>query len=320
MRICTQGPWTVAVTLSLVVLLPLGGAWAHPVGFVAALEGDVEILPTGKTSWAAAAIDRDVEVGDTLRTGPGAAAKVLLIDETILTLGEETELVIDSYIVGANATQDPSVLRLLKGKARVLVGEAFGGPTRVEMHTPTAVIGVKGTEFDAQVLEDSRFGLWTLCCNLDGSVFVRQVDPTRGGRVEPRPGFCTQVFPNLPPEREIPRPVRFPPVRPLTTKPQPGTAESTVLGGCGLVGRPARPGGGSHRILPRGRDRPTGGPVRGRRADADCRTEPGERSRPLAAVPVRPGREHAPDPRPLRSCGFAVRRRSPVYEPVRRRV
>jgi hypothetical protein len=204
------------------------------VGFVAALEGDVEVLPTGETSWAAATIDRDVEVGDTLRTGPGAVAKVLLIDETILTLGEETELLIDSYIVGPNATQDPSVLRLLKGKARVLVGEAFGGPTRVEMHTPTAVIGVKGTEFDAQVVEDSRFGLWTLCCNLDGSVFVRQVDPTQGGRVEPRPGFCTQVFPDLPPEREIPRPVRFPPVRTLTTKPQPGTAESTVLGPSGV--------------------------------------------------------------------------------------
>ncbi len=235
MGICSWGRPTAAITLALVILVPLGRAWAEPVGFVAALEGDVEVLPTGETSWTAAVIDRDVEVGDTLRTGPGAVAKVLLVDETILTLGEETELLIDSYIVGPNATKDPSVLRLLKGKARVLVGEAFGGPTRVEMHTPTAVIGVKGTEFDAQVIEDSQLGLWTLCCNLDGSVFVRQIDPSQGGRVEPRPGFCTQVFPDLPPEREIPRPVQFPPVRNLATKAEPGTAESTVLGPSGVA-------------------------------------------------------------------------------------
>jgi hypothetical protein len=192
----------------------------------------------GEASWAAAAIDRDVEVGDTLRTGEESAAKVLLVDETILTLGESTELVIDSYIVGPDATRDPSVLKLLKGKARVLVGEAFGGPTRVEMHTPTAVIGVKGTEFEAQVIEEAGFGTWTLVCNLDGSCFVRPIDPGLAGKVEPRPGFCTQVFPDQPPEREIPRPVRFPPVRTIKTKPAPGTAETVVFGSAGVAAGP----------------------------------------------------------------------------------
>jgi hypothetical protein len=210
----------------VVLLFPLGRTWAQPVGFVAALEGDVEVLATGTTSWTAAAVDRDVEVGDTIRTGPGSAVKILLIDETILTLGEETELPIDSYIVGPNATRDPSVLKLLKGKARVLVGEAFGGPTRVEMHTPTAVIGVKGSEFDAHIVDDPRRGKWTLCCNLGGSVFVRPVDPGVGGSEEPRLGFCTKVFPDVPPEREIPRPAQFPPVRQLK-----GKAEVSVIGG-----------------------------------------------------------------------------------------
>jgi hypothetical protein len=197
------------------------------------------VLPTGETSWAAAAIDRDIEVGDTLRTGPASAAKVLLIDETILTLGESTELLIDSYIVGSDATRDPSVLKLLKGKARVLVGEAFGGPTRVEMHTPTAVIGVKGTEFEAQVIEEAGVAAWTLVCNLDGSVFVRPLDPALAGSVEPRPGLCTQVFPDQPPEREIPRPVRFPPVQTLKRAPAPGTAETLVFGSAGVAAVPA---------------------------------------------------------------------------------
>ena len=34
----------------------------------------------------------------------------------------------------------------VRGQLRTRVGEAFGGTTRIEVHTPTAIMGVKGTE------------------------------------------------------------------------------------------------------------------------------------------------------------------------------
>jgi hypothetical protein len=228
--------------LAAAVLLPIGQASAEPVGFVAAFQGSVEIQATGASSWEAATIDRDVEIGDSVRTGPGAAIKIILSDETILSIGEETDLVIDSYIVGAAATRDPSVLKLLRGRARVLVGEAFGGPTRVEMHTPTAVIGVKGTEFETYVIEDPITGIWTLVCDVDGHIFVRALDPTDKRVVEPRPGLCTQVFEDQPPSDEIPRPAGFPPVQTPATQPAPGTAETVLFGSPG-VGQGQQPKG-----------------------------------------------------------------------------
>jgi hypothetical protein len=224
-------PLRVAATLTLAagIFSAPGQAWAEPVGFVAAVVGSVEIQPTGTMSWAAAMVDRDIELGDTVRTGPASAIKMLLADETILALGESTELVIDSYIVGAAATRDPSILKLLKGRARALVGEAFGGPTRLEMHTPTAVIGVKGTEFEVYVVEDAAVGTWTLCCNVGGDIFVRQLESKAGRIVRPRPDLCSRVFRDLPPEDEIPRPEWAVPVS------MPSTGAPPVLGAGGVA-------------------------------------------------------------------------------------
>jgi hypothetical protein len=192
------------LVLAAGILLPTTRAVAQTVGFVAALEGTVEIRSAGVASWEAALLDRDVALGDVVRTGPDGGAKILLADDTILTVGDDTELEIDSYVVGPAATSDPSVLRLLKGKARTVVGERFGGTTRIEVHTPTAVIGVKGTAFDTYVLADAMRGMWTLCCNVQGSIFVKHL--TQPGSVAPGTGFCAELYPDTAPGDEIPRP------------------------------------------------------------------------------------------------------------------
>ncbi|MEE8557954.1 MAG: FecR family protein [Myxococcota bacterium] len=219
----------------LALTVAAGNATAEPVGFVAAFVGNVEIQAGGATSWAAAALDQDVSIGDLVRTGDASAIKILLADDTILSIGESSELVVDSLLVGAAATRDPSVLRLLKGRARVLVGEAFGGPTRLEMHTPTAVIGVKGTEFETYIVEDPFTGLWTLVCDVDGTIFVKHIDPDLQRKiVEPNDGLCTRVFGDRPPEDEVPRPAGFAPVQVLTSKPAPGLAENVLFGAPGV--------------------------------------------------------------------------------------
>lgn len=162
---------TLPVLLAAALALAAPAA-AEPVGFVAGLEGVVEVERGGQSSWTAAQLDQDIQIGDTVRTGPDSAVKIVLVDDTTLSLGEETELAIDRFVVGDAATREPSVLRQLRGQIRTRVGEAFGGTTRLEMHTPTAVMGVKGTVFTSQI---ARLGseLSTLGCNFEGSVFIR---------------------------------------------------------------------------------------------------------------------------------------------------
>ena len=95
-------------------------------------------------SFKTAGVDQDVSVGDAIKTGRDALAKLVLGDETSITIDEETEIEVDRWLVGG---REPSQIELISGHVRTVVGEKFGGRTRMELITPTSVIGVKGTEW-----------------------------------------------------------------------------------------------------------------------------------------------------------------------------
>ena len=167
--------WILSCVLGIVVAAP-GIASGQAVGFIAAVQGSVEVRGSSSRSFEVGLRDRDLEIGDTVRTGPASAVKILLVDETMLTLGESTEVEIESLLTGSPALREPSILRLLKGAARVVVGEAFGGPTRLEMHTPTAVVGVKGSSYEAHLIRDPLRGPGLRVYSLGGKVWVQPLD------------------------------------------------------------------------------------------------------------------------------------------------
>jgi hypothetical protein len=179
------------------VLLAAAPAGADPVGFLAAVEGTVEVKPGGAGSFAAAAIDREISVGDTIRTGRDSLAKLVLQDDSVITIDEETELLIDHYVVGGGAGQEPSRVSLLSGHVRTKVGETFGGATRLQLHTPTAVIGVKGTEWLTWYLTQQAT---TYVCVVSGIVTLESNDPAVTGSYEPPVGTCAKALPHLRPE------------------------------------------------------------------------------------------------------------------------
>lgn len=178
-------------------LLLAAPALAKPVGFLAEAQGKVEVMPNGSQTYALAAQDTDVSIGDTIRTGRHSTAKLVLVDDTIVNIDEETELAVDQYVVGPKATQEPSKLSLLEGHVRTRVGEAFGGTTRLELHTPTAVIGVKGTEWLTWYLKQVNT---TFACVIEGIITVESNDPVASGAYEPPVGGCAKVLPHARPE------------------------------------------------------------------------------------------------------------------------
>ena len=161
--------------LALVATLTLGfcgAANAAPVGFMADYRGIVEVLPGKTTNWAPAAIDGSISVGDAIRTNRAAFAKVLLVDDTLLEIGGDTEILIDRMVVGDLATQERSIIREFNGHVRAYVGDRFGGTTRLEIHTPTAIVGVKGSAMEIWVL-DQGGRKTTVVSNVEGEVWVK---------------------------------------------------------------------------------------------------------------------------------------------------
>ncbi len=87
-------------------------------------------------------------VGDTIRTGPDGAVGITLADDTLLTIGADSELVLSAYSFDST-TQDGNLLASLwRGTLAVVTG-LIGKktPENVRVQTRTVVLGVRGTEF-----------------------------------------------------------------------------------------------------------------------------------------------------------------------------
>ena len=93
------------------VVLGSTAAFAAPVGFVTSLEGIAQVQPANTSNWQPAAMNGEVSVGDSVRTERGAEVEIRLVDDTVLTVYEETDLYIDRMIVGDLATKERSILR-----------------------------------------------------------------------------------------------------------------------------------------------------------------------------------------------------------------
>jgi hypothetical protein len=150
-------------TLSILVALMTFACVAHAqvVGKVEKIEGAPEVLRSGTSQWVPIGPTEPVSVGDQLRTREGSKIAIRLNDDSVLTLAEKTVMAIDEQTLKPSG-QNTSVFSLLLGKLRAVVADQYKKPgSRFEVHTPTAVAGVRGTEFVAETTGDESkfFGL-----------------------------------------------------------------------------------------------------------------------------------------------------------------
>ncbi len=108
---------------------------------------------------------------------------------------------------------DPSYLQLLLGRIRALINKRTGGAVPYELGTPSAVIAVRGTQFDVEV---NRRDV-TEVDVIDGLVEVSSRNPGAGS-VLLEPGFSTRVSLDSGPEQ--PEPTNE--MRPEVEHPEPG--------------------------------------------------------------------------------------------------
>lgn len=133
------------------------GAWAAPVGtitdvsgplFVHKADGVVKILAQHSM----------VDQGDTLVSEKGAYARIHFIDNSEITLGPDTRFKIENFAYEeAKPEEDHAIFRLLQGGLRSITG-LLGkrNKDRYGLNTPTATIGIRGTNFIAQYVPPSE--------------------------------------------------------------------------------------------------------------------------------------------------------------------
>ncbi|MBP1708396.1 MAG: putative exported protein [Deltaproteobacteria bacterium] len=123
------------------------------IGVVQKAAGAVIILRQEET--LSAKIGLEIYQNDTLRTGPDGSIGVAFNDDTLLSLGPESVLVIDEYVFAPGQGKYSLVVRMLKGTAAYLSGLISKlAPESARFKTPTASVGIRGTKFVARVEGD----------------------------------------------------------------------------------------------------------------------------------------------------------------------
>ncbi len=162
-------------------------------------EGAVEAQRDGKSRLLAKG--DPVCVGETIVTAQSGHVQIKMADEALVAIRPLTQLKIEKYTYAGNS-KDGSLLALLQGACRMVtgkIGKAY--PQNDLIQTPTATIGVRGTDHEATVIlpGDSRgYAAGTYDKVNSGITFIR----TERGEVDIHPaqvGFAASAvdLPNL---------------------------------------------------------------------------------------------------------------------------
>jgi hypothetical protein len=174
----------------LALLLAAGSAFAADVGEVVLVRNDVRGTPQGGSP-RPLAVGNGVGLDLRVETGADSGAKMTFDPQGALTLGSRARIVIDRNLVDQVTGHSESALSVLAGQVRLALGKLFRG--EVSIDTPTAVVGVKGTDLRVDVDEPTGT---TVVAVTEGVVIVRS---KAGGEVTVRAGQRTLVAPGQAP-------------------------------------------------------------------------------------------------------------------------
>lgn len=145
--------------MTLLLLSLIGGGpplFASPkIATVQKVGGTATVVRQGQT--ISAIVGLEIWESDTLRTGSNGSMGVVFNDDTLLSLGPGSVLVVDKFLFAPRQGKFSIVLRIIKGSAVYLSGLISRlAPGSAYFETPTASIGIRGTKFVVKVEEERK--------------------------------------------------------------------------------------------------------------------------------------------------------------------
>jgi hypothetical protein len=136
------------LALSFSLLLSTGfaaSAYAESfVGIVKTMEGNPTIIRNGEPQ--AAVRGMQVRKGDRVKTDSSGAIGLVFSDDTVLSMGPDTEITLDDYLFEPVNGRLSFVAAILRGTVCYLSGQiAKLAPSAIRLVMPNASIGVRGT-------------------------------------------------------------------------------------------------------------------------------------------------------------------------------
>ena len=127
-------------------------ALAADIGLIKVASGSVQIERAGAR--IKAEVGTAVQIADVLRTGADGSAGITFSDNSLLSVGPNTVFEIDRYQFDSTTHVGEFQGFLKQGRLAAISGKMVKqSPESMKIRTPSAVMGVRGTEFVVQVDE-----------------------------------------------------------------------------------------------------------------------------------------------------------------------
>lgn len=124
------------------------------VGEVTEQTGPTEIKR--QNAFVPSSLHSGVEMNDTITTA-NAKAGITFIDNTKVEITEQSKLVIDNFVYDGEKKAGKLGIKMALGTIKYASGQiAKNDPQQVKVETPTATIGVRGTDFSGTVDETGK--------------------------------------------------------------------------------------------------------------------------------------------------------------------
>lgn len=121
--------------------------FTDPIGKVSVVSGKATAL-SASGEVRPLTVDAPVFQDDTITTTPGSHVELLFADGTIFAQGENSEILLDTYIYNAETNTGELLFDLAKGSLRAVSGEiAKINPEGFNVETPLSTVGIRGTSF-----------------------------------------------------------------------------------------------------------------------------------------------------------------------------
>jgi hypothetical protein len=140
-----RNTWIIAAALS--VAFP---AMAADVGLVKVSKGSV-LIQRGAEK-VPAAVGAGVRASDVIVTGADGSAGITFSDNSLVSVGPNSVFAIDKYSFDTTTHQGEFEGNLRQGRLAAVSGKMVKqSPESMKIRTPSAIMGVRGTEFLVQV-------------------------------------------------------------------------------------------------------------------------------------------------------------------------
>ena len=145
----------ISVVVTLLFLIPQIAA-GEPIGGIFEQIGTPGNIERTTGEQLTAVLDTDIVSMDNVETQNGRL-KIQFVDETLVSMTEHTFIEINEYVYDPDPSKSKMALNFAQGTARFATGRLGLVPREnIQIQTPTASIGVRGTDFTTTVDELGR--------------------------------------------------------------------------------------------------------------------------------------------------------------------